>query len=160
MTDLGLSGVVEADSTNVSLGEIMYGFVSYMPCKLMKMVYFYRCKITDFGLSRVLEADSAHVSLAENTYGTVSYMPRELLQDGKMTKQVDIYSFAIIMHELYTGQIVFRGMSATQVLPVSVCKHEYLYVCSLHRKCAAHPDLVTQLPTDARTLLHTCATLF
>jgi serine/threonine protein kinase len=98
-----------------------------MPRKLMILVRFHRCKITDFGLSRVLEADSAHVSLAENTYGTVSYMPRELLQDGKMTKQVDVYSFAIIMHELYTGEIVFRGMSATQVLPGSVCVHKNLH---------------------------------
>eukprot|EP00884_Botryococcus_braunii_P017569 jgi/Botrbrau1/4496/Bobra.0220s0029.1 len=76
----------------------------------------FKCKITDFGLSRVLEANSAHVSLAENTYGTVSYMPKELLQDGKMTKQVDIYSFGMIMHELYTGELVFKGMSATQVM--------------------------------------------
>ncbi|KAK9826762.1 hypothetical protein WJX81_007239 [Elliptochloris bilobata] len=71
------------------------------------------CKVGDFGLSRVLETNSTHVST--NSYGTVAYMPAEMLKDGKMTKAVDVYSFAIIMLELFMGDMVFRGMSSSQV---------------------------------------------
>jgi len=68
--------------------------------------------VGDFGLSRVLETNSTHVST--NSYGTVAYMPAEMLKDGRMTKAVDVYSFAIIMVELFAGDMVYRGMSSSQ----------------------------------------------
>lgn len=52
------------------------------------------CKLADFGLSRVLDLDMTHIST--KTYGTISYMPAELLSQGKMTKQADVYSFAML----------------------------------------------------------------
>jgi len=69
-------------------------------------------QVGDFGLSRVLETNSTHVST--NSYGTVAYMPAEMLKDGRMTKAVDVYSFAIIMVELFAGDMVYRGMSSSQ----------------------------------------------
>jgi Protein kinase domain len=54
----------------------------------------FTCKIADFGLSRVVEALQTHVSTG--TYGTISYMPAEIISGGKLTRAVDIYSFAII----------------------------------------------------------------
>lgn len=74
-------------------------------------------QVGDFGLSRVLETNSTHVST--NSYGTVAYMPAEMLKDGKMTKSVDVYSFAIIMLELFMGDMVFRGMSSSQARAAS-----------------------------------------
>ncbi len=76
----------------------------------------------DFGLSRVLEANATHVSTG--SYGTVAYMPAEMLRKGKMTKAVDVYSFAIIMLELFMGDLAFRGMSSSQArapCPVTSC---------------------------------------
>ena len=43
------------------------------------------------------------------------YMPAELLMEGKMTKAADVYSFAMLMHELLTGQQLFEGMRQSQV---------------------------------------------
>lgn len=37
--------------------------------------------------------------------GTLSHQPPELLQDGRSSPAVDIYSFGIMMHELFTGQV-------------------------------------------------------
>ena len=42
-------------------------------------------------------------------------MPAELLMEGKMTKAADVYSFAMLMHELLTGQQLFEGMRQSQV---------------------------------------------
>jgi serine/threonine protein kinase len=47
--------------------------------------------------------------------GTVAYCAPELLKDGKLTKAADVYSFAMIMWEMYTGTALFRGMNSTQV---------------------------------------------
>ena len=44
------------------------------------------------------------------------YMPAELLMEGKMTKAADVYSFAMLMHELLTGQQLFEGMRQSQVI--------------------------------------------
>ena len=45
-------------------------------------------------------------------------MPAELLMEGKMTKAADVYSFAMLMHELLTGQQLFEGMRQSQVRAV------------------------------------------
>ena len=47
--------------------------------------------------------------------GTVSYCAPELLKEGKLTKATDVYSFAMIMWEMYSGTALFRGMNSSQV---------------------------------------------
>ena len=34
---------------------------------------------------------------------------------GKLTKATDVYSFAMIMWEMYSGTALFRGMNSSQV---------------------------------------------
>lgn len=43
------------------------------------------------------------------------YMPAELLMEGKMTKAADVYSFAMLMFELLTGNQLFESMRQSQV---------------------------------------------
>lgn len=52
-------------------------------------------------------------------------MPAELLMEGKMTRAADVYSFAMLMFELLSGQQLFEGMRQSQV---SSC---YPRCCSL-----------------------------
>ena len=47
--------------------------------------------------------------------GTVSYCAPELLKEGKLTKAADVYSFAMMMWEMYSGTALFRGMNSSQV---------------------------------------------
>jgi len=46
--------------------------------------------------------------------GTVSYCSPELLKQGKLTKAADVYSFAMMMWEMYSGTALFRGMNSSQ----------------------------------------------
>ena len=73
----------------------------------------FTCKLADFGMARLLDSDRTHVST--QTYGTISYMPAELLREGKLTRGVDTYSFAILMWELFSGQILHTGLTMAQV---------------------------------------------
>eukprot|EP00775_Hariotina_reticulata_P004708 gene4708-4959_t len=74
----------------------------------------FACKITDFGLSRVLDMDATHIST--RTYGTLVYMPAELLLHGRMTQATDIYSFGLMMWELFSSTRVFdEGLSIGQM---------------------------------------------
>ncbi len=64
-------------------------------------------------MSRVLDTNGTHVST--QTYGTLAYQPAELLRDGKLTKAVDVYSFGMIMWELYCGRRLFENNITGQV---------------------------------------------
>lgn len=85
------------------------------------------CKLADFGLSRVLDLDMTHIST--KTYGTISYMPAELLSQGKMTKQADVYSFAMLskhphlysMHALMLCIMSTLPTSAPSTLTYTTC---------------------------------------
>lgn len=79
----------------------------------------FHCKIADFGLSRVLDMTESH--LYTQTYGTLAYMPPELLSEGKLTQSADVYSFAIIMWELYCASEPFPHSTVGQVFYAVVC---------------------------------------
>ncbi|BDA45294.1 probable focal adhesion kinase 1 at C-terminar half [Coccomyxa sp. Obi] len=70
-------------------------------------------KLADFGLSRVLETNATHIST--NTIGTIAYQPEEVLRDGHVTPASDVYSFAILMYEMYTRKHLFKGMMHSQM---------------------------------------------
>ncbi len=53
-----------------------------------------------------------------NAAGTAAYMAPELLQKGKMTRSADVYSFAMIMVELFTCKRLFEGLAQQQVRPL------------------------------------------
>ena len=46
--------------------------------------------------------------------GTIAYMSPELLQHGKLTKLNDVYSFAMLIIELWTSRRLFQGLSQQQ----------------------------------------------
>ena len=46
--------------------------------------------------------------------GTVSYCAPELLKEGKLTKVADVFSFAMLMWEIYSGTALFQGLSHPQ----------------------------------------------
>ena len=43
-----------------------------------------------------------------------------MLMEGRMTKAADVYSFGMLMWELYTGKKLFDGLRQSQVLFVSL----------------------------------------
>ena len=52
-----------------------------------------------------------------NTYGTIAFQLVELLRDGKLSKAVDVYSFAMLTWELYTGERIYADSIPSQVRP-------------------------------------------
>ncbi|KAK9917133.1 hypothetical protein WJX75_001207 [Coccomyxa subellipsoidea] len=98
------------------------------------------CKIADFGMSRILENNMTHVST--NTHGTVAYMSPEMLQHGAMAMPADVYSFAMLMLELWKGDIIYKGVNTHQVL---------FKVFS-----GLKPDVPADMPAGYRTLMEEC----
>ena len=57
-------------------------------------------KIGDFGISKKLGTNK-NSTYTENGKGTFGYMAPEIVQGGKITKKVDIYSLGCIIYELF-----------------------------------------------------------
>jgi len=71
-------------------------------------------QVSDFGLSRLISNETPIIET--RSYGTVTFMPAELLLEGRMSKAVDVYSWGVIVWEMYSGCRPFAGMSHSQVL--------------------------------------------
>ncbi len=71
-------------------------------------------QLCDLGLSHLLENDTHVVT---KTYGTIAFQPVELLRDGKLSKAVDVYSFAMLTWELYTGEHLYANSIPSQARP-------------------------------------------
>lgn len=53
-------------------------------------------------------------------------MPPEVLIEGLMAKSGDVYSFGVMLFELYTGNRAWAGSSQAQVIFAITCRKEKL----------------------------------
>uniref|UniRef100_A0A7S0WYY2 Protein kinase domain-containing protein n=1 Tax=Chlamydomonas leiostraca TaxID=1034604 RepID=A0A7S0WYY2_9CHLO len=80
-------------------------------------------KVGDFGLSRAMgDGNGAASHLSTATVGTVTHMPPELLLSGRLRPSCDVYSFGIMLWQLYTGAVPYAGMRYAEIVyKVAVC---------------------------------------
>ena len=72
-----------------------------------------RVKITDFGIAMAL--NSNEMTQTNSVMGSVYYMPPEQANGNGSTTKSDIYSLGILMYELVTGKVPFKGDSAVEI---------------------------------------------
>ena len=70
-------------------------------------------KITDFGIAMAL--NSTQLTQTNSVMGSVHYLPPEQASGKGATIQSDVYSMGILMFELLTGTLPFRGDNAVEI---------------------------------------------
>lgn len=66
-----------------------------------------QAKVMDFGLAKLKGA--MKLTRTSSTVGTLGYMAPEQIQGGEVDHRSDIFSFGVLVFEMLTGKLPFRG---------------------------------------------------
>ena len=125
-----------------------------------------RVKITDFGIAMAL--NNNELTQTNSVMGSVHYLPPEQASGSGSTIKSDIYSLGILMFELLTGKVPFKGDNAVEIA-IKHMKDQIPSVCSINntipqsveniilKACAKNPknryETVAEMNEDLKTCL-------
>jgi len=98
-----------------------------------------RIKITDFGIAMALNA--TQVTQTNSVMGSVHYLPPEQASGKSATIKSDIYSLGIMMYELLTGNVPFKGDNAVEI----ALKHMKEKIPSIRKQDPSIPQSVENI---------------
>ena len=125
-----------------------------------------RVKITDFGIAMALNQNE--LTQTNSVMGSVHYLPPEQASGSGSTIKSDIYSLGILMFELFTGKVPFKGENAVEIA-IKHMKDPIPSVCDINsnipqsieniilRACAKNPknryDSVNEMYNELKVAL-------
>ena len=100
-------------------------------------------KITDFGIA--MELNSTQLTQTNSVMGSVHYLPPEQANGKGSTVKSDIYSLGILMYELLTGSVPFKGDTAVEI----ALKHMKEKIPSIRKQNPTIPQSVENIVLKA-----------
>lgn len=107
-------------------------------------------KITDFGLSKLLDSEDIEFSNSLSGIGTFDYTSPEQLAGQKLNFQSDLWSFGILVFELYTGQKPFStGTSESNIDQARIRLFQNIVNAPI-------PYILESLPYNVQAVIRSC----
>ncbi|GFH13187.1 protein kinase domain-containing protein, partial [Haematococcus lacustris] len=149
-TDIA-AGMAHVHSRNVVHGDLTPSNILLRAAR--STLSGYVAKVADFGLSWKLTGGQEHVSNARQ--GTACYIAPEVMHAGIMSKPADVFSFGMLLHEMYHGTPPWRlvkqrdaGSSRTRHADAAKAARLYPGVQSMH--------WAPTCPLEFRLLIEAC----
>jgi serine/threonine-protein kinase len=83
------------------------------PANIMYAVETDTVKVTDFGIARITDSSRTRTGMV---LGTPSYMSPEQLAGKKVDGRSDLYSLGVMLYQMLTGVLPFRGESMAELM--------------------------------------------
>ncbi len=96
-------------------------------------------KITDFGIAMAMNA--TQLTQTNSVMGSVHYLPPEQANGKGSSLQSDIYSMGIVMYELLTGKLPFKGDNAVEI----ALKHMREPMPDIHEELPSLPNSISNI---------------
>ena len=96
-------------------------------------------KITDFGIATAI--NGAQLTQTNSVMGSVHYLPPEQASGKGATIKSDIYSLGVLMYELLSGSVPFKGDTAVEI----ALKHMKEKIPSIRKQIPTIPQSVENI---------------
>jgi serine/threonine-protein kinase len=73
-------------------------------------------KVLDFGIAKLVRDDTEDLTMGGKFIGSPRYMAPEQIRHTQLDGRTDLYSLGVLLFEVLTGRVPFRGEKAVQTL--------------------------------------------